>query len=139
MEAIESSGYEFYYSLQLIGNSLLKEDDLSALSIRYAGKDLRDTYTLIVNSRYPINDMWRINPRMQVDYRIIRYALQLDTATAKRLGWVFEDLGYSPEQLDPLLAVPIKGYRCLDPTGPRRGPCNRRWMIQENLPGKVKR
>lgn len=71
--------------------------------------------------------------------RIIRYALQLDAATAKRLGWVLEELGYAPEQLDPLLAVPIKGYRCLDPTGPRRGPCNRRWMIQENLPGKVKR
>ncbi len=71
--------------------------------------------------------------------RIIRYALQLDTATAKRLGWVLEERGYAPEQLAPLLAVPIKGYRCLDPTGPRRGPCNRRWMIQENLPGKVKR
>jgi len=24
-----------------------------------------------------------------------------------------------------------------DPTGPLKGPCNRRWMIQENLPEKV--
>jgi len=71
--------------------------------------------------------------------RIIEYALQLDAATTKRLGWVLEELGHAPEQLDPLLAVPIKGYRRLDPTGPRRGPCNRRWMIQENLPGKAKR
>ncbi|NLX07708.1 MAG: hypothetical protein GXY33_21425 [Phycisphaerae bacterium] len=71
--------------------------------------------------------------------RIIEYALRLDAATAKRLGWVLDELGHPPEQLDPLLAVPIKGYRRLDPTGPRRGPCNRRWMIQENLPGKVKR
>jgi predicted transcriptional regulator of viral defense system len=71
--------------------------------------------------------------------RIIRYALQLDAATAKRLGWVLEEFGHSTEQLDPLVAVPIKGYRRLDPTGPRRGPCNRRWMIQENLPGRAKR
>jgi predicted transcriptional regulator of viral defense system len=71
--------------------------------------------------------------------RIIEYALKLDAATAKRLGWVLEERGHAPEQLDPLLAVPIKGYRRLDPTGPRRGPCNRRWMIQENLPGKAKR
>jgi len=71
--------------------------------------------------------------------RIMRYSLQLDAATAKRLGWVLEELGYAPDQLEPLLAVPIKGYRHLDPTGLRRGPCNRRWMIQENLPGKAKR
>jgi len=71
--------------------------------------------------------------------RIVEYALRLDAATAKRLGWVLENLGHAPDQLDPLLAVPIKGYRRLDPTGPRRGPCNRRWMIQENLPGKAKR
>ena len=71
--------------------------------------------------------------------RIVDYALRLDAATAKRLGWVLEELGHAPEQLDPLLAVPIKGYRRLDPTGPRRGQCNRRWMIQENLPGKAKR
>lgn len=69
--------------------------------------------------------------------RIIRYALKRDTAAAKRLGWILEHQGVEAACLEPLLAVPIKGYRVLDPTGPRRGPCNRRWMIQENLPGKV--
>jgi predicted transcriptional regulator of viral defense system len=70
--------------------------------------------------------------------RIVGYALRLDAATAKRLGWVLEEAGFTGEHLDALLAVPIKGYRRLDPTGPRRGPCNRRWMIQENSPGKAK-
>ena len=69
--------------------------------------------------------------------RIIAYALRLDAATVKRLGWILEHQGIEPIRLEPLAAVPIKGYRVLDPTGPRRGPCNRRWMIQENLPGKV--
>jgi predicted transcriptional regulator of viral defense system len=69
--------------------------------------------------------------------RIVAYALRLDNATVKRLGWVLEHQGVDPGRLEPLLRVPIKGYRTLDPTGPRKGPCNRRWMIQENLPGKV--
>jgi predicted transcriptional regulator of viral defense system len=70
--------------------------------------------------------------------RIIEYACKLDTATAKRLGWVLEYQGIDPAFLDPLLELPIKGIRKLDPTGPRKGPYSRRWMIQENLPGKVK-
>ena len=69
--------------------------------------------------------------------RIIGYALKLDAAIAKRLGWVLEHQGAKPSRLKELQTVPIKGYRVLDPTGPRRGPCNSRWMIQENLPGKV--
>ena len=69
---------------------------------------------------------------------IIRYACKLDTATAKRLGWVLQLQSIDPARLDPLLKLPIKGYRKLDPNGPRKGRCNSRWMIQENLPGKVK-
>jgi predicted transcriptional regulator of viral defense system len=69
--------------------------------------------------------------------RIILYACKLDTATAKRLGWVLQLQGIDPALLNPLVNLPIKGYRKLDPTGPRKGPYNRRWMIQENLPGKV--
>jgi len=69
--------------------------------------------------------------------RIVEYALVLGAATTKRLGWVLEQQGVDPSRLEQLAAVPIKGYRRLDPTGPRKGPCDRRWMIQENLPGKV--
>lgn len=70
--------------------------------------------------------------------RIIEYGLKLDTATAKRLGWVLESQGIEPTKLERLAVLPIKGYRTLDSTGPRKGPCNRRWMVQENLPGKVR-
>jgi predicted transcriptional regulator of viral defense system len=70
--------------------------------------------------------------------KIIEYALKLDAATAKRLGWVLEHQGIERSKLDGLVALPVKGYRKLDPTGPRRGPCNPDWMIEENLPGRVK-
>ena len=69
--------------------------------------------------------------------RIIPYALKLDAAVAKRLGWVLERQGIEPSMLEPLTTLPIKGYRMLDASGPRKGPYNHRWMVQENLPGKV--
>jgi predicted transcriptional regulator of viral defense system len=69
--------------------------------------------------------------------RIIEYALKLDAATVKRLGWVLERLGTPPARLEPLRVTSIKGFRVLDPTGPRRGPCNAEWSIQLNLPGRV--
>lgn len=69
--------------------------------------------------------------------RITEYAIRLGVTTAKRLGWVLEAQGITPAKLEKLSALPIKGYRKLDPTGPRKGPCNSRWMVQENLPGMI--
>ena len=69
--------------------------------------------------------------------RIARYAFRLGAATVKRLGWVLEYHGNDSPSIDRLASLPVKGYRMLDPTGPRRGPCNSRWMVQENLPGMV--
>ncbi len=70
--------------------------------------------------------------------RIIEYAMRLDASTVKRLGWVLEKRGIKEGRLKPLEDLPIKGYRRLDPSGPRKGPCNKRWMLQEKFPGKVK-
>ena len=69
--------------------------------------------------------------------RITEYALRLDVATAKRLGWVLESKGVNSSKVDRLTALPIKGYRKLDPAGPKKGRYNGRWMVQENLPGRV--
>jgi len=69
--------------------------------------------------------------------KITGHALKLDKVTAKRLGWVLERQGIPSDQLGPLEKPRLKAYLPLDPTGPRKGPCNRRWMVQENLPGRV--
>ena len=69
--------------------------------------------------------------------RITDYAVRLGATTAKRLGWALEAQGIVSPEIDRLAALPINGYRKLDPTGPRKGPCNGRWMVQENLPGMV--
>lgn len=70
--------------------------------------------------------------------KIISYALKLDGATARRLGWVLERQGVKGRQLELLRKVPMKGFRILDASGPRQGPYDTTWMIQVNLPGKVK-
>ena len=69
--------------------------------------------------------------------RIIQYAFRLGTTTVKRLGWVLEGQGVDSSVVESLAEFPVKGYRKLDPTGPRKGFCNSRWMVQENLPGMI--
>jgi predicted transcriptional regulator of viral defense system len=69
--------------------------------------------------------------------KIVAYSLRLNATVVKRLGWILERVGAKDSILQRLESVPIKGYRTLDPSGPRKGHCNKRWMIQENLPGRV--
>ena len=76
--------------------------------------------------------------RLDLD-KMVDYSIRLDTAVVKRLGWILEKLEVEDSILQRLESVPIRGYRTLDPNSPRKGPCNKRWMIQENLPGKMLR
>lgn len=70
VEAMPGTGNEYYYNLQLIGSNLLKEGDITLLGLRYSDASTSDTTSLSINERYPINTVWRINPRFRVDYRI---------------------------------------------------------------------
>lgn len=65
--------------------------------------------------------------------RLVVYALRIGPPAAQRVGWALEHLGAPSKALEPLLGLPHRGFRPLDPSRPRRGPCNRRWGIQENL------
>jgi len=79
-------------------------------------------------------EVWQRHLRID---RIIDYAPRLNGAISKRLGWVLESQGVPAGELRRLQQLAIKGYRKLDPTGPREGPLNRRWMIREDLPGRL--
>ena len=66
--------------------------------------------------------------------RLLEYALRVGRASAiKRLGWALASVGAPESILFPLKDHPIKGFRLLDPTLPRRGPYDRDWMIQNNI------
>ena len=65
--------------------------------------------------------------------RLIDYAMRLGLSTAKRVGWALDAIGVSEDILRPLADVRTKSYRNLDPTLPRRGRHNSRWMVRVNV------
>lgn len=66
--------------------------------------------------------------------KIIAYAVRLGKASvARRLGWALDRLGVPSRLTEPLAGLPMDGIRVLDPTRPREGRYDERWMVQENL------
>jgi predicted transcriptional regulator of viral defense system len=68
--------------------------------------------------------------------RLVSYALRYGKASVtKRLGWALERVG-APRGATSLLAeFPMHGARALDPTRPREGNYDARWMVIDNLGG----
>ncbi len=52
---------------------------------------------------------------------------------AKRVGYALESLGVASNVLEPLRALPMLGYRALDPTREAVGTRDRRWQVVVNL------
>lgn len=69
VDAFDSTGDEFFYSLQLIGSSLIKPGDIATIGLRYGDTQYRDIYTLTANTRFPLTAGLQLNPRIQVEYR----------------------------------------------------------------------
>ncbi len=67
--ATEEVGPDYFVSMQLVGNDLLVDRDTGVLGLRYSNTDPSNTVSLIANSRLPITRDWRINPRLQYDFR----------------------------------------------------------------------
>lgn len=62
------TGINTFYNLQLIGSSLVKDGDIAILGLKYADTQIEQTTSLSMNTRYPINSAWRVNPRVRIDY-----------------------------------------------------------------------
>jgi len=68
--ATEENTYQ-YFSTTLVASSLLKEGDVSMLSLRFSDSDTTKVTSLTLDTRFPIGKRWRINPRLRVDQRSI--------------------------------------------------------------------
>jgi hypothetical protein len=102
VDATPGTGTDYAIDTQLVGNSLFLKNDTGILGLRYYDTDPSSTLSLIVNSRFPITRSWRINPRIQYDYRkltdgrtlnIWRALARTDYRYAKSVRFDFE-LGY---------------------------------------------
>ncbi len=69
VEEIPGTGKEYFYSVQLLGNSLIYENDIMIFGLRYSDSQRSDTYSSTLNWRVNLNRQFRINPRLRVDYR----------------------------------------------------------------------
>lgn len=65
--------------------------------------------------------------------KIVNDSLQMERVISKRLGYIFEVLSVGNQYIQLLLKVPMKSYNRLDPTKPRRGKYNKKWMLIENI------
>ena len=61
------------------------------------------------------------------------YSQKSPVVVSKRLGWVLEKLTLFPDLQQKLEEIPIKTLQKLNPTGPRKGHANKRWMVTENI------
>ena len=60
-----------YVSTDLVASSLITEGDVSILGLRYSDSDSNETFSIHVDTRFPIGS-FRINPRLRVDKRIVK-------------------------------------------------------------------
>ncbi|MBQ0784076.1 MAG: hypothetical protein KBT66_07585, partial [Amphritea sp.] len=69
VEGFEGTDYEYSLFIQAIGNNLIKQGDLGIVGIRLTDATTSQRIGLTFNSRYPVNDKLRINPRFQTELR----------------------------------------------------------------------
>ena len=60
-----------YYSMTVIGSSLLMEQDTTIFGLGYVDGDMVSTATMTVDARYPVTRGMRINPRLRISRRDI--------------------------------------------------------------------
>jgi hypothetical protein len=99
VEGTPATGWEYFYSLQLIGTELVRPADVHVLSLRYADTDTTDTAGLMLNSRFADIGNWRLNPRFRFDFQqldggsgatLLRPSLLVDYRWRRSLTLEFE-------------------------------------------------
>jgi predicted transcriptional regulator of viral defense system len=70
--------------------------------------------------------------------RLVSHALRYGKASvAKRVGYALQEAGADPDAVAPLQALPVQGYRLLDPTKPPAGSTIDCWQLRDNLRGRA--
>ena len=69
VDATPETGTNYFFSTQLVGNNIFMARDTNVLGLRYYDTRLTSTISLIGNARFPLGRVWRINPRLQFDFR----------------------------------------------------------------------
>jgi hypothetical protein len=87
---IEDWSTEYYYSLSLVGSSLMTEGDTSILSLRYMDGATTTTTSVSLDTRYPVSDRFRLNPRLVLSYRDSDISDSSETLIAPQLRLFYQ-------------------------------------------------
>lgn len=68
-----SSGNQYFFNTQLTGTGLIGKDDITHFGGRWSRTQSSSAWGFYAGSRYPLNEHWRIYPRMGVDH--VRWTL----------------------------------------------------------------
>jgi tetratricopeptide (TPR) repeat protein len=61
--------HSYAVATDLTGSSLITDGDIAIVGLRYTNTESSNTSSLNLNTRYPINHAWRVNPRVRFDFR----------------------------------------------------------------------
>ncbi|VAW61958.1 hypothetical protein MNBD_GAMMA08-2044 [hydrothermal vent metagenome] len=65
----EQQDDEYFYNLQLVGNSVFMTNDSMIVGYRYSDTNRSETSSLSLNMRFPVTRNWRLNPRIRYSAR----------------------------------------------------------------------
>ncbi len=109
IEAVEGTGNEYNYALQLIGNSWVMDGDSSIWSWRHFAGSRNDRDTITASWRFPITRKIRVRPRLRIDRRediddgdietTIRPSLKINYRLSRKMRLEFET-GYEWETIE---------------------------------------
>ncbi len=109
VEAFPATDTEYYFSSQLIGNHVFKQNDSSIIGVNYNDTTTSKTTSLRWNYRIPVSQMLRFNPRISIAERdntddtsqsILGLAFKMDYRWNRRTSFEFE---FSSESSDKTL------------------------------------
>lgn len=64
--ALPETGQQVFYNASLIGSSVLRDGDLTILTLRHNTTRTRDSTTLILDARLPLSEGLRLSPRVSL-------------------------------------------------------------------------
>ncbi len=63
--ATNKTGPDYLYSVQLIASNYFMDQDINILGLRFSDRETRDSLMVFYNNRFPLDEKWRIGPRIQ--------------------------------------------------------------------------
>ena len=67
--ATEATGKEYFFLTQFIASNFFMEGDINIIEMRYSDTMNSNSYSFNLNLRYPFTPNFRVNPRIQTNYR----------------------------------------------------------------------